>query len=178
MLHAVIMAGGAGTRFWPLSRMSMPKHLQKIIWEKSLLEMTVNRISGLVEKKRILVITNKLQVKDTRKVLKSLPPNNTIGEPFLRDTAPCVGLAAVLTLVKDPKATMIVLPSDHYIPSVQRFQKSISAAAAVVESEPDALVTLGMKPTFPANAYGYIERGRREGLEGLYRGAYDKGIGP
>jgi len=158
MLHAIIMAGGSGTRFWPASRAACPKQLLNLTGTQTMLQATVSRLGDLVTPERVLVVTNERLVDPIVQQLPQLPPNGVIGEPCKRDTAPCVGLAALLVTRNDPDATMVVLPADHVIKPDSRFQEAIRHAAALVEATPKRLVTFGIRPTYPAETYGYIER--------------------
>ena len=159
MLHAVIMAGGSGTRFWPKSRRDRPKQLLRLTGESTMLQQTVARIEHLVPPERIMVITGVDQAEATRAQLTELPASNVIAEPCPRDTAPCVGLAAGIIAHRDPQATMVVMPADHVIEPVAAFQSSVSAAVAEIDSDPTTLITFGITPTRPDTGYGYIERG-------------------
>ncbi len=156
-LNAVIMAGGAGTRFWPKSRTATPKQLLALRSERNLLQETVDRLSGFVEPDAIWVITGQDQHAATLAALPELPPENIVGEPARRDTAPCIGLAATLIHHRCPEATMIVLPADHIIGTREDFHATLQSAAEAAAGGP--LVTIGIKPSFPATGYGYIERG-------------------
>jgi mannose-1-phosphate guanylyltransferase len=158
MLHAIIMAGGSGTRFWPKSRREKPKQLLRLAGDATMLQQTVARIEPLVAPERILIITGADQAAATREQLSNLPAENIIAEPAPRDTAPCVGLAAGLVAGRDPTGTMIVMPADHVIEPATAFQKTVQAAVDAVTDDPSALVTFGIKPTRPETGYGYIER--------------------
>jgi mannose-1-phosphate guanylyltransferase len=158
MLHAIIMAGGSGTRFWPKSRRARPKQLLRLAGDSTMLQQTVARIETLVARERILIITGADQAAATRAQLPDLPAENVIAEPAPRDTAPCVGLAAGLVARRDPAGTMIVMPADHVIEPTAAFQRTVQAAADVVADHPSALLTFGIKPTRPETGYGYIER--------------------
>jgi mannose-1-phosphate guanylyltransferase len=168
MLHAIIMAGGSGTRFWPKSRRDRPKQLLRLVGASTMLQQTAARIEPLVPRDRILIITGADQVAATRLQLPALPESNVIAEPCPRDTAPCVGLAAGIVAQRDSEGTMIVMPADHVIEPDAAFRAAVEAAAAVVDDDPTALVTFGIKPTRPETGYGYIERGelleRRGGI--------------
>ncbi len=160
MLHAVIMAGGSGTRLWPRSRRERPKFLLPLVGERSLLAETVARLDGLVPVERIRIVAAQEQVGH---ILEALPFGTqppVIAEPFGRDTAACIGLAAVHIRRADPEATMLVLPADHVIRPPERFREVVEVAAEVASRE-DALVTFGIKPAYPATGYGYIHRGRQ-----------------
>jgi mannose-1-phosphate guanylyltransferase len=158
MLHAVIMAGGAGTRFWPASRVDWPKQLLDLTGEGTLIESTVRRLSGLVPNDRLLVITNRRLVPAIRSQLAGLPPQAVLGEPCKRDTAPCLGLAAVLVQRHDPDATLLAMPADHVIRSTHEFQAAVRHALDLLEQDPTRIVTFGIRPTYPAESFGYIER--------------------
>lgn len=158
MRHAVIMAGGSGTRFWPLSRKRLPKQFLKLYGERSLLQQAFDRIVELVGPAGVSIITNVLQVEQTVQQLPELASANIIGEPCGRDTAACIGLAAALVLQKDPGAHMIVLAADHLIQPTSAFHRAVQAADALVRQHPEALVTFGIPPTRPATGYGYLRR--------------------
>ncbi|RPI59166.1 MAG: mannose-1-phosphate guanylyltransferase, partial [Ignavibacteriales bacterium] len=112
-LYAVIMAGGVGSRFWPRSKKKTPKQLLKIIGNDTMIQATVNRLSGLIEKENIYVITNEIQRQEVINQLADVPEENIIEEPFGRNTAACIGLASIIIKAKDPDAVTIVLPADH-----------------------------------------------------------------
>jgi mannose-1-phosphate guanylyltransferase len=168
MLHAIVMAGGSGTRFWPKSRRDRPKQLLHLAGAQTMLQQTVARIEPLVPRERILIVTGADQADATRAQLPDLPAQNVIAEPAPRDTAPCVGLAAGLVVQKDPAGTMIVMPADHVIEPAESFRATVSAAVSVIDDDPRALVTFGIKPAHPETGYGYIERGplleKRDGI--------------
>jgi mannose-1-phosphate guanylyltransferase len=159
MLHAIIMAGGSGTRFWPKSRRDRPKQLLNLYGDATMLQQTVARIAPLVPADRVVIVTGADQAAATRAQLSQLPPGNIVAEPCPRDTAPCVGLAAWIVRRRDPDGTMIVMPADHVIEPAETFLNTVKAAVAVIEDDPSALVTFGIKPTRPETGYGYIERG-------------------
>jgi mannose-1-phosphate guanylyltransferase len=163
--YALILAGGSGTRFWPLSRNSKPKQLLQLFGDETLLEQTIRRLEGLVPLENILILTNSLQVEGVRQVASMLPPENIFAEPAKRDTAPAVALGIGLVAARDPDATMIVLPADQLIQNVEAFQNVMRDAVAVAEAS-DGLVTIGIKPTWPCPSYGYIERGPRATIPG------------
>lgn len=160
MLHTVIMAGGAGTRFWPASRRNHPKQLLQLAGERSMLQSTIDRLEGLCPPERVLVVTNQQLVDKVREQLPQLPRVAVIGEPAKRDTAPCVALAAEWLLADDPEAIMLVTPADHVIEPAEKFREAISQAVQLVEAEPARIVTFGIRPTYPAEVFGYIERGQ------------------
>lgn len=161
MLHAVIMAGGSGTRFWPASRRLLPKQLLPLAGERTMLQSTVDRLGSLVPAERQLVLTNEALVEAVRQQLPELPPENVVGEPCKRDTAPCIGLAAAMVQRNDPEATMAVMPSDHVITSAERFQSAIAAGNDLIDQDPTRIVTFGIRPTYAAESFGYIQRGER-----------------
>jgi mannose-1-phosphate guanylyltransferase len=159
MLYAVIMAGGSGTRFWPKSRRDRPKQLLRLSGDATMLQQTVARIEPLVPRVRILIVTGADQADATRAQLPDLPAGNVIAEPAPRDTAPCIALAAAIVLRRDSQATMIVMPADHVIEPPEAFRTTVQAAVSLVDHDPLALVTFGIKPSRPETGYGYIERG-------------------
>lgn len=163
MLHTVIMAGGSGTRFWPKSRRNRPKQLLNLSGDGTMLQQTVWRIGDLVPPERVWIITGADQAESVRRQLPDVPAANVVAEPCPRDTAPCVGLAAAMVSRLDPDAIMAVMPADHVIRPADIFQKTVAAAVSVVEDDPTAFVTLGVKPTRPETGYGYIERGESLG---------------
>ena len=156
--YAVIMAGGGGTRLWPVSRRSHPKQTISLIEERSLFQTTVNRLGGLFPPERILVVTVEEQAEVLREQAPNLPDENFLLEPLPRGTASVVGLAAMVLQKRDPDAVMVVLPSDHYIRNRDLFYLLLRVAVDVAEKE--YLVTLGITPTYPATVYGYIQRGK------------------
>ena len=159
MLHAVIMAGGSGTRFWPQSRVTRPKQLLSLLGDRSMIQATVDRVAGLVPPERLLIATTSQLAAAVAEQLPQLRPEAILAEPCPRDTAPCIGLAATLVARNDPDATMIVMPSDHVIESAEEFCRAVRFAAGLVEERPGAIVTFGVRPTYPAESFGYIERG-------------------
>jgi len=168
MLHAIIMAGGSGTRFWPKSRRDRPKQLLRLFGDATMLQQTVARIEPLVPGERVVIVTGANQAEATHAQLPELPPENIVAEPCPRDTAACVGLAAWIVRKKDSHGTMIVMPADHVIEPAAVFLATVQAASSVIENDPTALITFGIKPTRPETGYGYIERGElletREGI--------------
>lgn len=163
MLHAMIMAGGGGTRFWPRSRTKRPKQFLKFSGDRTLLQGTVDRVAAQIPPERTWIITGEAYVAETRAQLPELPASNVIGEPEGRDTAACVGLGAAVIGKVDPDATIAVMPADHEIEPVQEFRRALHAAEQFVHDSPDKLVTFGIHPTFPSTGYGYIKRGTSVG---------------
>ena len=164
--YALILAGGSGQRFWPISRDALPKQLLKLFGEKTLLELTIERLDGFVPKENILILTNKQQEASVRALVKDLPAENIVAEPEKRDTAPAIALAVGWVVARDPTATMIVLPADHLIKNHAEFQRVLSNAALAAENS-GSLVTVGITPTWACPSYGYVERGRRASIGGL-----------
>ena len=164
-LYAVIMAGGKGERFWPAGRAVRPKQLLPLASEKTMIEETVQRLFPLIPPERVLVITNRDYVDRIRELLP-IPPENVVGEPERRDTAPCVALATALVRRKDPDATMIILPADHVIRPAKIFQDTLKRAAE--QAQNGYLVTLGITPSYPSTGYGYLHLGENKGT-GFHR---------
>jgi mannose-1-phosphate guanylyltransferase len=164
--YALILAGGSGARFWPLSRNSKPKQLLDLFGTGTLLEQTIRRLEGLVPYENILILTNDLQVDAVRAIATMLPPANIFAEPAKRDTAPAVALGIGLIAARNPAAVMLVLPSDQLIQDVPAFQSVMRDAIATAEKS-DGLVTIGIRPTWPCPSYGYIERGQQAQVPGL-----------
>ncbi|MEQ1748831.1 MAG: sugar phosphate nucleotidyltransferase [Prosthecobacter sp.] len=164
--YALILAGGSGQRFWPISRDALPKQLLKLFGDKTLLEMTVERLEGLVPNENIVILTNKQQEAAVRKLLPQLPKENIIAEPEKRDTAPAIALGVGWVVARDPSATMMVLPADHLIKDQKEFQRVLTNAMKAAEVG-QSLVTIGIKPTWACPSYGYVERGRRASLPGV-----------
>jgi mannose-1-phosphate guanylyltransferase len=159
MLHALIMAGGGGTRFWPRSRQKRPKQFLTLTGERTLLQQALDRMEAQVTPERTWVITAALHQAEAAYQLPSLPAARVIGEPCGRDTAACIGLGAALIAQQDPGGIMLVMPADHVIEPVQEFRRAAHVAQLLVEEHPSALVTFGIPPTYPATGYGYIHRG-------------------
>src|ERR1700737_2530424 len=157
-IYALILAGGSGERFWPLSRRARPKQLLRLVSNRALLEETVARLEGLVPHERILILTNVEQEAAVRKLLAAFPKGNILAEPAKRDTAAAVALGAGWVAARDHTATMLVLPADHVITNRAAFQETLALAAATAE-ETGELVTIGIKPTWACPGFGYIEQG-------------------
>jgi mannose-1-phosphate guanylyltransferase len=160
--YAVILAGGSGTRFWPLSRRRRPKQLLNLLGERTLLEETVTRILPVIPAERIYVFTNELLGAQIIRCLPQLPKNQIVAEPAGRNTAPTIGLAAHEILRRDPEGLMVVLPSDHVIRKPGAFRRVLRAACrwAAVDGRS---VTVGLEPTRPDTGYGYVRKGPRVG---------------
>jgi len=157
-IYALILAGGSGERFWPLSRRNRAKQLLRLVSERTLLEETVARLEGFVPTERILILTNIEQEKGVRDLLEGFPKQNIIAEPTKRDTAAAVALGAGWVAARDHSATMLAFPADHVIADRAAFQETMKTAAAAAE-ETGALVTIGIKPTWACPGFGYIEQG-------------------
>jgi mannose-1-phosphate guanylyltransferase len=170
MLHAIIMAGGTGTRFWPASRNDAPKQLLRLVGDTTMLRQTLDRLGDLTPNERRLVVTNKRLVGSVRELLPELPASSVVGEPCKRDTAPCIGLAALLVSRNDPDATMVVMPADHVIRPAEKFQAAIKLAADLVAASPGRIMTFGIKPSYPAEIFGYIHRGQPIDAGGMWLG--------
>jgi len=158
-MYAVIMAGGEGTRFWPLSRATCPKQFLSILGGEPLLAQTLARLEGLIPPDRILVTINRKHREVAQRLLGNLPPKNLIVEPRIRDTAPCIGLAANIVRQRAGDQTIICLPSDHVIHPPDGLRECLSHTEAAVNGDPAALYTIGIRPAYPATGYGYILRG-------------------
>lgn len=171
-LYAVIMAGGAGTRFWPESRRSRPKQLLHMLGDMTMIEATVDRLGGLAGLDRILVATTELLAGQIAEQLSHLPRESILVEPCKRDTAPCIGLAATWIARHDPEAIMAVMPSDHVIGPNETFQEAIRFAAALVEEDSRRMITFGIRPTYPAESFGYIERADPLSLQAIDEAAH------
>src|SRR6202167_563579 len=154
----IIMAGGRGERFWPLSREKMPKQLLALLGKKSFLQEAVERVLPLVPAKNIFVITNEAQLPEVRKQLPKIPKPNLVAEPMGRDTCAAVTLGAALVGARSTTGVMAVLPADHVIPDAKKFQQVLNDAFDLA-SRGQVIVTIGIKPTEPATGYGYIRVG-------------------
>ncbi len=155
--YALILAGGSGTRFWPLSRNNKPKQLLDFDGKGSMLTQAITRLSGIIPPERILILTNAVQLDEVRQQASCIPAENIVAEPARRDTAPAVALGIALVARRDPKASMIIVPSDSLILNDTAFQSLADEALNLADRE-EALITIGIKPTWPCPSYGYIER--------------------
>ncbi len=161
-LFAVIMAGGGGTRLWPLSRQQKPKQMLKLFGKGTLFQVSMKRLEGIIHKDNLRVVTTAGQFKILKKQYSKLKEHNFILEPSPKGTAAVVGIAALSILMEDPEAVMAVLTADHYIRNVSFFHRLLHAGEDYARK--DKLVTFGIKPTYPATGYGYIQKGRLLGV--------------
>ena len=157
MLCALIMAGGKGTRFWPLSTEEKPKQFLNLIGEKTMIQMTVDRIKPIVPIERIFISTGQMYVDLVKEQLPELPEKNIIVEPEGRNTAPCIALSAFVINRYYNDATMVVLPSDHLIKDENEFRDIIGSADKFIKKKQESIITLGMQPSRPETGYGYIK---------------------
>ncbi len=157
--YAVIMAGGGGTRLWPLSRRKRPKQMLHLFGEKTLFQYAVERLENLFPIQQILIVTNELQAKELKEQCPQLLANNFLLEPQAKGTAPAIGLAAAYLQKINPAAVMAVLTADHFIGNENKFIHYLLAGKDLALQ--DHLVTLGIDPTYPATQYGYIQQGQK-----------------
>jgi len=158
-IYALILAGGSGERFWPLSRRARPKQLLRLVSTETLLEETLGRLEGSIPRERILILTNTEQENAVRRLLGNFPKENIVAEPAKRDTAAAVALGTGWVAARDHAAIMLVLPADHLIANRAAFQETLALAADAAE-ETSELVTIGIKPTWACPGFGYIEQGK------------------
>ncbi|GAW29749.1 MULTISPECIES: mannose-1-phosphate guanylyltransferase [unclassified Carboxydocella] len=163
--YAVIMAGGTGTRFWPKSRSRFPKQFLPLFGNNSLLQTTFNRVNRILNRNQILVVTNKHYVQTVINQLPQCLFSNLLVEPVRRDTASCIGLAVSYIYRVNPEAVMVVLPSDHFVADEEKFLQTVQEGIEWARKG-DWIITIGIKPSEPKTAYGYIELGleQREGV--------------
>ena len=164
--YALILAGGSGTRFWPLSRNEKPKQLLDLFGDGTLLAQTIKRLDGLIAKENIFILTNEVQKEGVIAEAEGVPVENIFAEPAKRDTAPAVALGIGLIAARDPEASMVVLPADQLINDVAGFQEVIQDALDI-SRQSESLITVGIKPTWACSSYGYIERGEEAEVAGL-----------
>ena len=159
-MHAVIIAGGSGTRFWPKSRENLPKQLLSIVGQETMIQNTVSRISSIIPAENIWVITNEQHAFETCYQLKKMgfPPSQLLTEPIARNTAAAIGYSTKILSQKNPDAIMAVFPADHVITTIEPFLKLLKQAETIANE--NHLVTLGIKPTSPETGYGYIKQGK------------------
>jgi mannose-1-phosphate guanylyltransferase len=158
-LRAVILAGGRGTRFWPVGRAKRPKQFLPIAGPRSMVEETVRRVRPLVPPGHVLFVADDGQTRSLRKIFPKMPAASYVIEPLARNTAPSLMLATARVWLEDPAAVLAVLPADHVIRGREKFLAKLEAAAGLAAAEP-VLVTFGIRPTYPATGYGYIQIAR------------------
>jgi mannose-1-phosphate guanylyltransferase len=163
-IYPVIMAGGSGTRFWPLSRKDRPKQFLALAGDEPLLAATVGRLPPLAKAKETFVVCGPAHAAAARRMLPKLPEQNFIVEPCARNTAPCVGLAALHVARRDPRGVMAMLPADHHIARPPAFREAIAVAADLAQR--GAIATIGIKPSRPETGYGYLKIGPRLAASG------------
>lgn len=163
MNWAVIMAGGFGERFWPLSRRTRPKQLLAIVGKRTMIQDAAERLHPLVPPSRIVVVTNAVQAPQVRKQLPRV--KHVIAEPMGRNTAPCIALATAMIQRLDPDATIAVVPADSWIGDVEKYRRVVGESLALA-AQRDVLITIGIQPTSPHTGYGYVQVG--ETLEGIF----------
>lgn len=161
MLHAVIMAGGTGTRFWPQSRRQMPKQFLRMTGDETLIQQAAHRCQPAIAAQQTWIVTGAAHAVETARQLPDVPSNQILVEPCGRNTAPCIGLAAIQLLASDPDAVMLVMPADHVIQPTAKFQQAVEQAVSLISDEPSTLVLFGVEPDYPATQFGYIQRGER-----------------
>jgi mannose-1-phosphate guanylyltransferase len=158
MNWAVIMAGGVGERFWPMSRRKRPKQLLPLVGKKTMIQQTVARLTGLMPSSRMVIATNAEQAPLIRKQLPHV--KHILAEPVGRNTAPCIAMAAAYIAERDPEAVMAVVPADSHIPDTARYRRVVGDALALAARE-NVLITIGIQPSSPHTGYGYIQLGDR-----------------
>ncbi len=156
--YAVIMAGGSGTRLWPMSRQSLPKQIQKFIGDKTLINETVERLTGLLPVDAIYIATTVNYADKIRELLPEIPQENIIVEPIARGTTAGLALATSIIYQHDPEASIFYLASDHSITGVEQFQEKVNEAYHYVAENPKSILLIGIKPTFPNTGLGYIKK--------------------
>ncbi|HET8542101.1 MAG TPA: mannose-1-phosphate guanylyltransferase [Anaeromyxobacter sp.] len=172
-IYPVVMAGGSGTRFWPLSRKDRPKQFLPLAGDAPLLAATVARLPPLAKARETYVVCGPAHATAARRMLPELPAGNFIVEPCARNTAPCVGLAALHVAAREPRGVIAMLPADHHIAKPKAFRDALAAAAALAAS--GSIATIGIHPSRPETGYGYLKVGPRLAGRGRGRG---KASGP
>lgn len=173
-IYAVIMAGGVGSRLWPKSREKSPKQLLHILGDGTMIQNTIARLQPMIPYENIFIVTNKAQVEGFREQAPQIPAGNIIAEPFGRNTAPCIALAASRLRDEDPEGVMVVLPADHFIQNVGEFQTKLRLACDAA-FEMRCLVTMGITPTRPETGFGYIQQRERSEEQNRF---FDQGLRP
>lgn len=154
---ALIMAGGKGTRFWPVSTEEKPKQFLRLLGDKSMLQMTVDRLEGYIDIEKIFVCTSKKYIDLVKKQLPNIPEKNIIIEPFGRNTAPCIALSSIIINKYYPNCNILVLPADHLISKEDDFINIIEEASNYLRKNKESIITFGIRPNRPETGYGYIE---------------------
>jgi len=160
MLHGVIIAGGVGTRFWPLSRQNCPKQFLTVRGDSSLIQSAFNLVHPWIPATQMWVVTNRRFAALTREHLPQIDPFRILQEPCGRNTAPAIGLAALRLHVQDPEAVMLVMSADHLIAPAEAFRENVQLGLSLIQRDPRQLVLFGVPPSDPATGFGYIERGK------------------
>lgn len=161
MLHAVIMAGGSGTRFWPQSRRQLPKQFLRMTGDETLIQQAAIRCHPAIPDSRVWIVTGAAHAVESARQLPDVPADQILVEPCGRNTAPCIGLAAIRLAAIDPEAVMLVMPADHVIQPNENFQLAVNQAVSWIDEEPTSLVLFGVEPNYPATGFGYIHRGEK-----------------
>ena len=161
-MYGVILAGGTGERFWPLSRRQNPKQFLPLFGQRTMLQLTMDKIKGLLEPANVYVVTDEVYRDLVKDQLPELPVENIICEPCGRDTAAAVGLAVEHVIRRDPQGVMVVLPADHYVADVEEFRRVLKAGGEVAQ-EGEWVLTIGIRPSRPETGYGYIQQGKQAG---------------
>ena len=169
-MYHVILAGGSGSRFWPKSRIDNPKQLLKILGDDSMIRPTYNRLCKIADTDNIMVVASRQLSKLIHRDIPEIPKENFIIEPCGKNTAPAIGLAALHIFNKDTDAIMGIYPADHLIIGEEKFEKIITNARKMVENK-STLITIGIKPTYPATGYGYIQydSNKKLDIKGIYK---------
>jgi mannose-1-phosphate guanylyltransferase len=161
VMYGVILAGGTGERFWPLSRRENPKQFLPLFGQRTMLQLTMDKLKGLLAAENVFVVTDKVYRDLVAAQLPELPSGNIICEPCGRDTAAAVGLAAEHIAHRDPRGVMVVLPADHYVADVEEFRRVLKAGIEVAR-EGEWVLTIGIRPSRPETGYGYIQQGEHQ----------------
>lgn len=170
--YALILAGGSGTRFWPLSRNAKPKQLLDLFGNGTMLRQAINRVKGHVALENIFILTNHLQEEEVRRQAQDIPAENIIAEPARRDTAPAVALGIGLVAARDPRANMLIIPSDSLILDDDAF-RALADDALRLAGQEAALMTIGIRPSWACPSYGYIERADKFEVAGVNHDCYE-----